>query len=87
MKMKDVAVATRCLPHSLRVRSLKTELKAGLVANFCLCAFRGTEGGSEEVSRSGDCRLVRTNARAEGQRALFDLHRQSKREICFSNLV
>ena len=50
--MKDVAVATRCLPHSLRVRSLKTELKAGLVANFCLCAFRGTEGGSEKVSRS-----------------------------------
>ena len=53
--MKDVAVATRCLPHSLRVRSLKTELKAGLVANFCLCAFRGTEGGSEKVSRSDDC--------------------------------
>ena len=42
--MKDVAVATRCLPHSLRVRSLKTELKAGLFANFCPLRLQGDGG-------------------------------------------
>ena len=86
--MKDVAVATRCLPHSLRVRSLKTELKAGLFANFCPLRLQGDGGWVRKSVAFGRlCRLVRTNARAEGQRALFDLHRQSKREICFSNLV